>query len=370
MKRIAVIGRGLWGSAAARHLAQSGAQVVLIGPSEPKRKRIHTGVFASHWDEGRITRKNALDAYWVGVSTAAIDRYAQIESQSGISFYTETGAIMAGGDAFMERVEVGRREYQVPCEVLDHVALSDRFPFFRFPSHFAATYEPDRAGHISPRNLVAAQTKAAQNHGASVVNATVKGLTDRGSYVEVTTEDGSHRFDHVLVAAGYNTDRVLDRAPQMDVYARTVALFEVSQAEAARLASMPTLVYDTPEDPYLLPPIRYPDGKYYVKLGGDPEDVPLVGDDAIREWFHLGGNAQVRDHLHAMVLDVMPDLKVEAVTMDACVTTWTANRLPEIDAVTDRISVCGGGNGAGAKCSDEIGRLGAALVLEQIGEHA
>lgn len=370
MKRTAVIGRGLWGSAAARHLAQSGAHVTLIGPTEPKRKQFHQGVFASHWDEGRITRKNALDAYWVGVSTAAIDRYAQIEAQGGISFYTETGAVMAGGGSFMDRVEVGCRAHRVPCELLDHAGLAERFPFFRFPSHFTATYEPDRAGHISPRRLVAAQTKAAQTLGATVVDATVKGLADRRDYVEVVTEDETHRFDHVLVAAGYNTDNVLGRAAQMDVYARTVAFFEVSQDEATRLAGMPTLVYDTPEDPYLLPPIRYPDGKFYVKLGGDPEDVSLTDADAVRGWFHSGGDAYVRDYLHEMIREVMPDLKIEGVTMDACVTTWTADRMPEIDRVTDRISVCTGGNGAGAKCSDEIGRLGAALVMEKIGEDA
>ncbi len=65
--RIAVIGRGLWGAAATRHLAMAGADVTLIGPSEPDDKHAHTGVFGSHYDEGRITRKNALDEYWIGV---------------------------------------------------------------------------------------------------------------------------------------------------------------------------------------------------------------------------------------------------------------------------------------------------------------
>ncbi|PTX54218.1 sarcosine oxidase [Litoreibacter ponti] len=366
---VAVIGRGLWGSAAARHLAKAGVDVTLIGPGEPAAKRSHTGVFASHWDEGRITRKNALDPYWVGVSTAAIDRYAEIEAESGIAFYTETGAMMAGGAAFMARMEQGRAEYDVPCEQLGPEALAQRFPYFSL-GDFTGYYEPTRAGHISPRRLVAAQTKAATRHGAKLLERQVTGLEPRGAMVEVATTDGTHRFDQVLIACGYNSDNVLGRAPQMDVYARTVALFEVSEQEAARLATMPTLVYDTPEDPYLLPPIRYPDGKIYLKLGGDPEDAPLVGGDAIRDWFQGGGNAEVRGHLHKMVLEVMPDLDIRGVTMDACVTTWTKDRLPEIGWVADRIAICAGGNGAGAKCSDEIGRLGAALVKTRLGVSA
>jgi len=261
-------------------------------------------------------------------------------------------------------------QHDVPCALLDQDALNAKFPFFRFPQGHTGAFEPDRAGHVSPRRLVAAQTKAAKSLGATLLPETVQGIDEQKAGVTLTTDQGTHRFDYVLVAAGYNSDTVLGRAPQMDVYARTIALFELSDAQAARLSAMPTLVYDTPEDPYLLPPIRYPDGKLYLKLGGDPEDVPLVGSDAIRDWFHLGGNIQVRDHLHAMVMDLMPDLQVERVTMDACVTTWTKDRRPEIQWLSDRVAICAGGNGAGAKCSDEMGRLGAAMVQQRTGENA
>jgi sarcosine oxidase len=30
--------------------------VVVLGPDEPAHRAAHTGVFASHYDEGRITR--------------------------------------------------------------------------------------------------------------------------------------------------------------------------------------------------------------------------------------------------------------------------------------------------------------------------
>ncbi|WP_099826966.1 NAD(P)/FAD-dependent oxidoreductase [Oceaniglobus indicus] len=368
MTRTAVIGRGLFGAAAARHLARAGVDVTLIGPSEPADTASHRGVFGSHYDEGRITRKNAAHPFWVEASMASIARYAEIEAESGIRFYTETGAMIAGSAAFMARVDVGRRRFDVPCDRLDDAALASRFPFFRFPEHFSGFHERTRAGHISPRRLVAAQTKAAQGHGARIIDATVQGLDESGTAATVTTDSAVQSFDRVLVAAGGWSDSVLARAPRLEVYARTVALFEISDGEAARLATMPSLVYEAPEDPYLLPPVRYPDGRICVKLGGDPEDVKLDGPGAVGDWFRSGGNAQVRDRLHEMVRDLMPDLVIESVSMAACVTSWTHDRLPEIANLSDRIAVCTGGNGSGAKCSDELGRRGAALILEKTGE--
>ncbi|MEO1277273.1 MAG: FAD-dependent oxidoreductase, partial [Pseudomonadota bacterium] len=101
--RIAVVGAGLIGAAAARHLALMGHQVVLIGPGEPENKRTHQGVFASHYDEGRITRSLATSRFWAEVSRAAIGRYGDIAAHG--AFFAEVGAIMAapGGAAFTQK---------------------------------------------------------------------------------------------------------------------------------------------------------------------------------------------------------------------------------------------------------------------------
>ncbi|WP_226780244.1 NAD(P)/FAD-dependent oxidoreductase [Oceaniglobus trochenteri] len=365
--KVAVIGRGLFGSAAARHLAMAGVDVTLIGPDEPVDKRAHGGVFGSHHDEGRITRRCALDPFWVGLSAASIARYGRIEADSGIRFYTQAGAMMAGDAAWMTRLRDACAAHGVEPEWLSPRELREGFSFFHLPDGFSASYEATMAGHISPRRLVAAQGAAALRHGAKIIDATVHGLDEGQGGVTVTTHAGTLRFDRVLVAAGAMTDSLLSRPPRNDVYARTVALFEVDAAEAARLSKMPALIWQAPEDPYLLPPIRYPDGTIHVKLGGDPEDVKLPDAGAIGDWFRAGGNPDVRDRLEQMIRALMPDLAIRAVRMDACVTTWSPDRRPEIGHLTRRVALCTAGNGAGAKCSDEIGRLGAALVLEQTG---
>ena len=360
-----MIGRGLIGSAAARHLATAGQEVLLVGPDEPQNKAGHRGVFGSHYDEGRITRRIAVSPFWTRVSAASIARYDRIATESGIAFFTRCGALLAGprDHPFILSAGATRQAEALATEELDARALAARFPFFAFGPDHLGYYEAD-TGHVSPRRLVAAQTEAARRRGAEVVPAVVRGIAETAQGVVLATDQGRYQADAALIAAGAMTDHLSPRPPRMRVYARTASFFEVTPAEAARLADMPSLLFRVtgPSEPYLLPPIRYPDGRLWLKLGGDPVDVVLETPEAIGDWFRSGGNPDVRDFQEAMLRRLMPDLAIESVGMTACVTMFTAIGNPVIDRVSDRIAVATGGNGQGAKCSDELGRLGAQVV--------
>lgn len=91
--RVAVIGKGLIGSAAARHLARQTEGVVLIGPDEPTVRADHDDVFGSHYDEGRIYRILDSDPIWARLAERSIARYAEIEAQSGIQFQERVGML-------------------------------------------------------------------------------------------------------------------------------------------------------------------------------------------------------------------------------------------------------------------------------------
>lgn len=365
--RYAVIGCGLIGAAAARHLAVAGHDVVLIGPPEPADKTHHDGVFGSHYDEGRITRGLDPWPFWSRASRAAIARYAEIEAQSGIPFFTERGLVMAGpeGTPPISRVADVAERAGIDCIHLRGSDLAEAFPFFRFPDRTLAIHEPENSGFISPRRLVAAQVEAAQRHGAKRIEAIASGLRETRNGVTILTDKGDVDVDQVLVAAGGFSNMVLDRPLPLDVYARTVALFEIDEVEAARLSAMPPLIYLMPsgEDPYLLPPIRYPDGRWYLKLGGDPGDDALPDAAATQAWFRSGGSAKVAALLEEMIRERMPDLRILRRTQAACVTTYTAENIPRIARLSDSVSVTTGGCGRGAKCSDELGRLGAEVTL-------
>ena len=138
-----------------------------------------------------------------------------------------------------------------------------------------ALHETQGAGYINPRALVRAQISLARKAGARFLPDTVLGLDETADGVSIRTDQGTVLVNQVLVAAGGFANSVLATPLPLTVFARTVVLMEIDTAEAARLSAMPSLIWLEPDgnDPYLLPPIRYPDGRTYLKMGGDVVDV-------------------------------------------------------------------------------------------------
>lgn len=365
--RIAVVGGGLIGSAAARHLADAGVPPTVFAPDEPVDKRAHHGVFGSHYDEGRITRQNDHDPFWAEAAIAAIGRYSEIEAQSGISFYTERGALFAAPAQtdYLQQCRAVAERFGIKNIDLDEAALHNRFPYLNFPDGTDALFEPTKGGFISPRRLVEAQRTAASRKGAKLINEAVTAVEDRGKVATVHFGGGALEFDQIIVAAGFMTDHVLGRAPSLSVLGRTIALIEISEGDAASLNDMPPILLDTPFADYILPPIRYPDKRILLKIGGEPRDHPLVSSSEIGDWFRQGGDPGDRDAMADALRAMMPGLKINGIFMDACATSYTPDEKPEIRHASDRIVVAAGGCGGAAKSSDEFGRRAAALVTAE-----
>jgi len=365
-----VVGRGMMGAAAAKHLAMQADGVAVIGPDEPENRKAHQGIFASHYDEGRITRTVDPDRDWALLANRSIARYAEIASESGVDFYTEAGCVVvapAGGD-YVGDTRAAADSLKVDVQTLDAAVLAQTFPYFSLPQGCEGVFQPKDAGYISPRRLVKAQSIIAEKRGATVIRDYVTAIRERGDTVAVITASGETiTAEKVLLAAGgfSISENLLAETVDMAVYGRTVTLFEVSEEQAAAFAGMPSLILDAPSiDIYLLPPIRYPDGKLYLKIGGDPDDYQLKTDAELRAWFRADGRPRARDHLMLIARRLIPELKPLSVSTASCVVSKTSSKHPMIGFTSSpNIAVLTGCAGTSAKSSDEIGRLGAELLL-------
>jgi sarcosine oxidase len=241
---------------------------------------------------------------------------------------------------------------------------------FSLPADHDGYFEAQNAGHVNPRALVKAQCAVAEVQGAKLLRETAAHIRDTSHGVEVSTRDGAvHTAEKVIVAAGgfTNMAELLPSPVDMAATGRTIVFFELDEARQALFGAMPsTIVLAENEDDivYILPPVRYPDGKVYLKIGGESEKGRLETLTEAVDWFHSDGTPGEVEFLKKRALSLMPALAGCPVTSGSCVASITRSGYPYIGYTqSSNIAVLTGGNFVSAKSSDEIGRLGAALLL-------
>ena len=257
--------------------------------------------------------------------------------------------------------------------------LRRRFPYLHTPPGTVGLHQPHDAGCINPRALARAQQAAAHVLGATIIRDTALSAHPADGGIAIQTRGGAtYRCRKLLVATGAFTNHfdLLPRPLALNVKAETVWLGRVSPAEAERLRGMPSIWYDLAGHPvfpyaYLLPPIRYPDGHYYLKIGVDRDpDADKSSLAEIVDFFRSGGHARRGEELKTLLQSIFPDLPLDQGTTRPCILTYTPQGYPMVDAAgTDGVFVAVGGCGGSAKSSDEIGRMAALLIQHGAWSH-
>jgi sarcosine oxidase len=372
---VVVVGNGMFGAAATRHLSARGLRVVAVGPDEPADPKNHDGVFSSHYDQARITRVIDADPVWAQLALRSIAVYPELETQSGIAFHHRAGGVwiypqIPAAQARRQAADAVGRALGAEFQRLTDKEVMARFPFLQVPPGAIALWERGPAGYIDPRSMVRAQLAVAGKQGATVLRQTVTGYTRRNDVFEVTTDGGTRvQAAKLLIAAGAYTNHVLARPLAMQFKARTVLLAEIDETEARRLRALTSTILWLADDPvldsvYSTPAVRYPDGKLCIKIGGSRHTPYLLDTPReFRQWFQGAGDAEELAALRRLLLALLPGLRVTSYGARTCVVAYTAHNRPYIDRLeVDQGFVVAGGCGAGAKSCDEIGRIAARLV--------
>ena len=117
------------------------------------------------------------------------------------------------------------------------------------------------------------------------------------------------------------------------------------------------------ESIYTLPPLLYPDGNWYLKLGANTMFDSEVDERAIDDWYLAGDDDSARADLVDAFSIVFPEIEVLGFHSERCVITYTPHGRPFIDGLErPGMFVAAGGNGHGASWADGVGALAAALV--------
>lgn len=373
--RLLVIGRGIMGSAAAMHLAAKSDSVAVLGPTEAMAITDSAVPKASHHDAGRNAHSLDEDPVWSELGATSIARYRDLENATGIGFFDEIGYTRIHHDEAVVRRSAdhaarfsGRRP-----EVMSGREANERFPFLHFEPGETVGYQRRDAGRINPRGYVTAMSTVASSLGAKIIDDYAVEMMVRDEGVQVHTAGGQTLLsERVVVATGaYSTfDNLLPILVPLHVRGRTIVMVPVDDETLSDLSGMPS-VGCHPGDgrvrTYWHPPVTYPDGQKYLKIGGGPEGPQQISSlTVLNEWLRSDGDPEMADAYRAELHRMMPDLDLSDSVTATCVTSETHSLRPYAEAICGgRVVVLTGGNGHGAKAADAIGEIGASLMLEQ-----
>lgn len=275
---IAIVGAGMFGSAAAKYISKTGARTLVVGPAEPPPGvTADQWAFGAHFDEARITRRLGWDRVWGATDASSLRRFKDIEDETDIRFFHECGSLVLMAKTIGSRTDAMMAHcaaQSIEVDRLTEAGLRSTLPFIGLPpmrGGVEGLYERRMAGYLNPRQLVRAQLVLAERAGAVILRAAVTKVSkDRdGGLWQLRAESGGNvtqlQAEKVLLATGSFTNHngVLPNGRKLAIrtFAEPNLLFEVADADVARLENMPTVVTVDPEDTgnanmsaYLLPP--------------------------------------------------------------------------------------------------------------------
>lgn len=371
-----IVGAGLIGSAAAKYISRSQEKVALIGPDEATTSEQQI-VFASHYDQARIQRIVGKDAVETMLNQQSASEYASLKKESQIHFHTKEGCLIVlpnNADSYLANYKEQAKNFEVDYRIFENIeSLKSLTPDFDFPISSKAIYEPAPCGHINPRLLIKAQQEVFKKNGGSVFNNTATEVAYENEVIKITCLDNQVFYTKkILLSPGsfINFFNLLKEKVVLKLKSETTIWAKVNDKEAERLASLPSLLYkiDEPQiqDIYLIQPVKYPDGNYYVKIGANiPSDIYFNNLFEIQQWFKNGAGEDNIPVLRKALQNILPGLLLEDCLEKRCIVCYTPHGKPYIGQVENKsLYIAAGGNGYAAMSSDALGRLAASVLLE------
>lgn len=163
-------------------------------------------------DHSRIIRHSYHTPGYVELTKAAFAAWDEVEAAAGEPLVLQTGGLdlaPAGATIGLGDYRRSMTEAAVPFEELDAAAVMKRWPQWQLPDDVTALYQ-EQSGIAMASRANAAHRRLAAEQGATL-RATVRvtSVVESAGQVIVTTDEGTHSAEAVIVAAGAWTNHAL-----------------------------------------------------------------------------------------------------------------------------------------------------------------
>lgn len=339
--RVAVVGGGVMGAAAAWRLSQRGAEVVCYDRYSPPH------ALGSSHGESRIIRTAYFEGPWyVPLLQEVFPLWRELEAATGADLLTMTGALMLGAPT-SEAVSgalSSAQNHSLHVEVFEAAELRKRYPGHVVRDGNLGVLDP-QAGFLRPEAAVGAMlSQVPLVERNTTVNSVAHLLDDH---------------DAVVVAAGAWTPELIDWIP-LEVERQVMTWFAIEpDADWLRPEAFPVFIRQSPEigDIYGLPTLDGSSVKVARHHDGAPTDP---------ERLKRGVDDEELEPLRVFVRDYLRGVTTRVTRTAVCMYTNTPDGHFVLDFAPDdrRVVLVSACSGHGFKFAPVIGDIAADLVLE------
>lgn len=352
--RVGVVGIGGTGSAACRHLARMGHQVVGF-------EQFHMGhAYGSSHGTSRAIRYAYRDPFYTMWMRESFRLWAELEQESGAKLYERTGILLLGDSQseYLAQVAASLDECEVEYALLDASTAALRYPAMRFHPDEQVLFQPE-GGFLRANHCLMENVRLAREHGAEIRFNTpvthMKQLPDDS--VLLTTPEGDEIFDRVIITAGPWMGTLLQQLNLPLVVTRQqVAYLPIASNPQQFLPSQQPVWIDTSSLYYGFPNDGESEGiKIASDIRGDTVDPNFVNPEVDRDYLEkLMEYTSVR----------FPDLSLNIIHSHVCLYTNAPREDFLLDTIPDApsISFVSGCSGHGFKFTILLGWLAAQLA--------
>jgi sarcosine oxidase len=354
--RVAVIGAGGVGSAAARFLAAEGHAVTVLEQFEVDHDR------GSSYGQSRVIRRVYPDVFYTSLMDHAYRLWRELEAEADETLLLETGGLFLGSADHpeMRASENALREAGVPFEVWDARHTAERVPPLRLEPGEVAISQAE-SGLLRASRCVRANVRLARCRGAEVrENVMVAGFEGTPAGVRIALTGGETlTVDRLVVTAGPWTPSLLaELGLPLQVTRQTyVHLAPAGDGAAFRIGRFPVWI-DMTTYFYGFPVHDELEGvKIALHQPGEETDPASV-----RRELDEADRSLLRDYAHRRFLGLTDRVVYEKV----CLYTMT----PDEDFIVDRhpadarIVIVGGLSGHGFKFTVLLGQIAATMAAD------
>lgn len=347
--RVAVVGSGAMGAAAAWRLQKRGAEVVAYDRHSPPHDKGST-----HGDS-RITRTAYLEgAFYVPLLRETFGMWRELETETGAELLTMTGLLTIGAPRSEQITATleSAHEHHLDVRTLEAAEMRKRYPQHIVADDEVAVLDP-AAGFVRPERAVEAMTRGVDLRRDTVVTR----VEPNGDGVDIVAENGRDHFDAAVIAAGPWVRELIEWLP-VTVERQVMVWLAITADQPFSPERFPVWLRASSEgDMYGFPTL---DGRS-IKLGG-----------------HHGGEAAAPDSVRRSVTDADLDplrlfvtrhlrgVTRHVVKSAVCMYTNSPDEHFIVDLHPDskRIVVLSPCSGHGFKFSPVMGDIAADLALE------